>query len=186
MHFIEIHLRWVCLKWMRARSFLRLNWSDKPPKLYNICFMRYHCGLRIQILIGYVIRRTCDVSRFNAGEVLEKLRGKQVVFVGDSLSRTQWESMICLLMNCVEDKMSVYEVNENTIIFLVQIGLVPKRAPKRVKSTIKLDELDSISSKWIDFDILVFNTGHWWNRGKLFEMFWEAKCRHLSCTVLTT
>ncbi|KAJ0547865.1 putative PMR5 domain, PC-Esterase [Helianthus annuus] len=137
--------------------------------------------------------KNCDVSRFDVEEVLEKLRGKRVVFVGDSLSRTQWESMICLLMNGVEDKTSVYEVNGNTIskkirylgvrfssynftvefyrsVFLVQIGSVPKRAPKRVKSTIKLDELDSISSKWIDSDILVFNTGHWWNRGKLFEI----------------
>ncbi|GJZ99715.1 reverse transcriptase [Tanacetum coccineum] len=52
--------------------------------------------------------------------------------------------------------------------FLVKIGSVPKRSPKRVRSTIKLDELDGISSKWINFDILVFNTGHWWNRAKLF------------------
>ncbi|KAJ0785687.1 putative PC-Esterase [Helianthus annuus] len=89
--------------------------------------------------------------------------------------------------------MSVYEVNGNTIskkirylgvrfssynftvefyrsVFLVQIGSVPKRSPKRVKSTINLDELDSISSKWIDYDILVFNTCHWWNRGKLFDV----------------
>lgn len=52
----------------------------------------------------------------------------------------------------------------------MKIGSVPKRSPKRVRSTIKLDELDGISSKWIDSDILVFNTGHWWNRAKLFEM----------------
>lgn len=135
----------------------------------------------------------CDISRFDVGVILEKLRGKRVVFVGDSLSRTQWESMICLLMNGVDDKTSVYEINGNKIskkirylgvrfssfnftvefyrsVFLMQIGSVPKRAPKRVRSTIKLDELDGISSKWIDSDILVFNTGHWWNRAKLFEM----------------
>ncbi|KAI7740145.1 hypothetical protein M8C21_018273 [Ambrosia artemisiifolia] len=135
----------------------------------------------------------CEISRFDVGVVLEKLRGKRVVFVGDSLSRTQWESMICLLMNGVEDKTSVYEVNGNKIskkirylgvrfslfnftvefyrsVFLVQIGSVPRHSPKRVRSTIKLDELDKISSKWIDSDVLVFNTGHWWNRAKLFEM----------------
>lgn len=137
--------------------------------------------------------KNCDIPRFNVGVILEKLRGKRIVFVGDSLSRTQWESMICLLMNGVEDKKSVYEVNGNKIskkirylsvrfhsfnftiefyrsVFLVKIGSVPKRSPKRVRSTIKLDELDGISSKWIDSDILVFNTGHWWNRAKLFEM----------------
>lgn len=137
--------------------------------------------------------KNCEISRLNVGVVLEKLRGKRIVFVGDSLSRTQWESMICLLMNGVEDKSSVYEVNGNKIskkirylgvrfisfnftvefyrsVFLVKIGSVPKRSPKRVRSTIKLDELDGISSKWIDSDILVFNTGHWWNRAKLFEL----------------
>ncbi|XP_024976715.1 protein trichome berefringence-like 7 isoform X1 [Cynara cardunculus var. scolymus] len=137
--------------------------------------------------------KNCDISRFDVGDTLEKLRGKRVVFVGDSLSRTQWESMICLLMNGVDDKTSVYEINGNKIskkirylgvrfrsfnftvefyrsVFLVQLGSVPKRAPKRVRSTLKLDEMDAVSSKWIDSDILVFNTGHWWNRAKLFEM----------------
>nr|GEW24604.1 serine carboxypeptidase-like 42 [Tanacetum cinerariifolium] len=135
----------------------------------------------------------CDILRFDVGVMLEKLCGKRVVFVGDSLSRTQWESMICMLMTGVEDKKSVYEVNGNKIskkirylgvrfsthnftvefyrsVFLVKIGSVPKRSPKRVRSTIKLDELDGISSKWINSDILVFNTGHWWNRAKLFEI----------------
>ncbi|CAI9291475.1 unnamed protein product [Lactuca saligna] len=59
--------------------------------------------------------KNCDIPRFNVGVILEKLRGKRIVFVGDSLSRTQWESMICLLMNGVEDKSSVYEVNRNKI-----------------------------------------------------------------------
>ncbi|KAJ7959240.1 Trichome birefringence-like family [Quillaja saponaria] len=59
--------------------------------------------------------RDCDIPRFDAHTVLEQLRGKRVVFVGDSLSRTQWESFICLLKTGVEDKKSVYEVNGNKI-----------------------------------------------------------------------
>ncbi|MFS7940053.1 putative PMR5 domain, PC-Esterase [Helianthus anomalus] len=82
----------------------------------------------------------CEISRFDVGVVLEKLCGKRVVFVGDSS------------------------------VFLVQIGSVPRHSPKRVRSTVKLDELDNVSSKKINSDVLVFNTGHWWNRAKLFEM----------------
>ncbi|GMN48376.1 hypothetical protein TIFTF001_017558 [Ficus carica] len=135
----------------------------------------------------------CDVPRLNARKVLEKLYGKRVVFVGDSLSRTQWESLICMLMSGVDDKRSVYEVNGNKItkqirflgvrfstynlridfyrsVFLVRPSSVPKRAPKRVKSTLRLDLMDDISKEWIDSDVLVFNSGHWWTPTKLFEM----------------
>ncbi|KAF2282844.1 hypothetical protein GH714_043300 [Hevea brasiliensis] len=121
------------------------------------------------------------------------MRGKRIVFVGDSLSRTQWESLICMLMTGVEDKRSVYEVNGNKItkqirflgvrfssfdlridfyrsVFLVQPGPTPRRAPKRVKSILKLDKLDDISNEWIDSDVLIFNSGHWWTPSKLFEM----------------
>lgn len=137
--------------------------------------------------------KNCEIPRFNVSKILENLRGKRVVHVGDSMSRTQWESMICLLMTGVEDKKSVYEVNGNKItkqirflgvrfssfnftvefyrsVFLVQSGSVPRRAPKRVKLTLKLDMLDNISKKWIDSDVLIFNTGQWWTPGKLFAM----------------
>ena len=137
--------------------------------------------------------KNCDIQRFNARAILEKLRGKRVVFVGDSLSRTQWESLICMLMTGVEDKRDVYEVNGQKItkqirflsvrfssfnlnidfyrsVFLVQPGPVPRHAPKRVKTTLRLDKMDSISKEWIDSDVLIFNSGHWWTRTKLFEM----------------
>lgn len=135
----------------------------------------------------------CDIPQFDVRTILEYLRGKRVVFVGDSLGRTQWESFICMLMTGVEDKRSVYEINGNQItkqirflsigfssynlrvdfyrsVFLAQPGPVPKRAPKRVKSTIRLDKLDDISQEWIDSDFLIFNSGHWWTPTKLFEM----------------
>lgn len=135
----------------------------------------------------------CDIPRFNVQSILDKLRGKRVVFVGDSMSRTQWESLICLLMTGVEDKKSVYEVNGNKItkqirylgvrfssfnftieffrsVFLVEQGWIPRHAPKRVKSILKLDKLDSISNQWVNSDVLIFNTGQWWVPGKLFDM----------------
>lgn len=136
--------------------------------------------------------KNCDIPRFNVKSILERLRSKRIVFVGDSMSRTQWESLICLLMTGVEDKSSVYEINGNKItkqirflgvrfssfnftveffrsVFLVQHGWSPKHAPKRVRSTLKLDKLDNISNEWVNSDVLIFNTGQWWVPGKIFE-----------------
>jgi len=92
----------------------------------------------------------------------------------------------------LEDKRSVYEVNGNNItkrirflgvrfssynftvefyrsVFLVQPGRLRWHAPKRVKSTLKLDVLDVINHEWSSADFLIFNTGQWWVPGKLFE-----------------
>ncbi|KAF3521076.1 hypothetical protein DY000_02058950, partial [Brassica cretica] len=95
----------------------------------------------------------CHVPRFQVRDVLERLRSKRIVFVGDSLSRTQWESLICMLITGLDDKSSVYEV------FLVQHGRLHWHAPKRVNSTLKLDVLDVINQEWSSADYLIFNTG---------------------------
>ncbi|XP_057969545.1 protein trichome berefringence-like 7 isoform X2 [Malania oleifera] len=136
--------------------------------------------------------KNCEIPRFDVWVILKRLQGKRIVFVGDSMSRTQWESLICLLMTGVEDKSSVYEVNGSKItkqvrylcvrfssfnftveffrsVFLVEHGWVPKNVPKRIRSTLKLDKLDVISKEWVNSDVLIFNTGQWWVPGKLFK-----------------
>lgn len=47
--------------------------------------------------------------------MLELIRGKRVVFVGDSINRNQWESMLCLLMGAVKDPKKVYETRGRKI-----------------------------------------------------------------------
>lgn len=179
-------------KWTRDENYPLYNASDCP-----FAERGFNCLANGRRDRGYTKWRwkpkDCDIPRFNARAVLEKLRGKRVVFVGDSLSRTQWESLICILMTGVDDKSSVYEVNKNKItkqirflgvrfssfdlridfyrsLFLVQPGPVPPRAPKRVKTTLRLDIMDGISKEWIESDILIFNSGHWWTPSKLFQL----------------
>lgn len=47
--------------------------------------------------------------------MLELIRGKRVVFAGDSINRNQWESMLCLLMGAVKDPSKVYETRGRRI-----------------------------------------------------------------------
>ena len=49
--------------------------------------------------------------RFNGTDMLERLRGKRVIIVGDSLNRNQWESLACLLYSAIPIPSSQAYVN---------------------------------------------------------------------------
>ena len=50
----------------------------------------------------------------NATDFLERLRGQKLVFVGDSLNRNMWESLVCILRQSLRYKKRVYEISGRT------------------------------------------------------------------------
>ncbi|KAK8497569.1 hypothetical protein V6N12_037442 [Hibiscus sabdariffa] len=129
----------------------------------------------------------CDFPSFNAAKMLDLIRGKRLVFVGDSINRNQWESMLCMLMGAVKDPKKVYETHGRritkekgnysfkfvdykcTVEYYVSHFLVHEskaRIGQKRRPTLRIDAIDHGSSRWKGADILIFNTAHWWSHYK--------------------
>lgn len=63
------------------------------------------------------------ICRFDGRILLQKLRGKSVMFVGDSLSRNQWESLICMLYSSVIGTPYNQTISGDVSIFTFKVTL---------------------------------------------------------------
>ncbi|KAK7334729.1 hypothetical protein VNO80_26490 [Phaseolus coccineus] len=116
----------------------------------------------------------CNLPRFDGKDFLTKLKGKQIMFVGDSVSLNQWQSLICLLHSSVPQtqileqgddiNVSNYTFPDYKVSVLVfhSTHLVDIEVEK-IGRVLKLDSIKS-GSLWKNMDILVFNTWLWWYR----------------------
>ncbi|XP_047336242.1 protein trichome birefringence-like [Impatiens glandulifera] len=132
--------------------------------------------------------RGCTIPRLNGTHMLELLRGKRLVYVGDSLNRNMWESLVCTLRSSIKDQKNVYEAYGRyqfrteasysfvfkdyncTVEFFVAPFLVQewefseKNGSK--KETLRLDIIGRSADGYKNANIIVFNTGHWWTHDK--------------------
>ncbi|EOA32360.1 hypothetical protein CARUB_v10015627mg [Capsella rubella] len=132
--------------------------------------------------------KKCTLPRLNGGKLLEMIRGRRLVFVGDSLNRNMWESLVCILKGSVKDESQIFEAHGRhqfrweaeysfvfkdyncTVEFYASPFLVrewevmDKNGTK--KETLRLDLVGKSSEQYRGADILVFNTGHWWTHEK--------------------
>ncbi|PUZ73578.1 hypothetical protein GQ55_2G485600 [Panicum hallii var. hallii] len=123
----------------------------------------------------------CDMPRFDASLLLERLRNKRLMFVGDSLNRNQWESMVCLVQSVVprghktlqkfvnNGSLNVFTAHEyNATVefywapFLVQSNSDDPQVHSVMDRVIAWRAIAKHANNWKGVDYLVFNTYIWW------------------------
>ncbi|XP_040382339.1 protein trichome birefringence-like 28 isoform X2 [Oryza brachyantha] len=123
----------------------------------------------------------CDLPGFDARALLERLRNKRMMFVGDSLNRNQWESMVCLVQSAIphghktltkfvnNGSLNVFRAHEyNATVefywapFLVQSNSDDPQVHSVRDRVIAWRSIAKHAANWKGVHYLVFNTYIWW------------------------
>ncbi|GLT31516.1 hypothetical protein SLA2020_062490 [Shorea laevis] len=128
----------------------------------------------------------CSLPRFNATLMLEMLRGKRMMFVGDSLNRGQYVSMVCLLHRLIPehaksmesfDSLTVFTAKEYnaTIEFYWAPFLLESNSDNAVihritDRIVRKGSINKHGQHWKAADIIVFNTYLWWVTGQKMKI----------------
>ncbi|XP_042479343.1 protein trichome birefringence-like 39 [Macadamia integrifolia] len=113
----------------------------------------------------------CDLPRFNGLEFLMRWRGKKIMFVGDSLSLNQWESLNCLIHASVPKVRttvvkraplsSVTFEDYRVTVLLYRTPYLVDLVREKVGLVLKIDSIQN-GNAWRGMDMLIFNSWHWW------------------------
>ncbi|PSS05932.1 Protein trichome birefringence-like [Actinidia chinensis var. chinensis] len=115
----------------------------------------------------------CNLVRFDGRDFLERFKGKSIMFVGDSLSRNQFQSLICLLYTSIPNaQYTVERVGDVSTVTFTEFGVkvmldrsvyLVDVVREEIGRVLKLDSIEG-GKLWKGIDTLIFNTWHWWYR----------------------
>ncbi|GMN53719.1 hypothetical protein TIFTF001_022858 [Ficus carica] len=115
----------------------------------------------------------CDLPRFDGIDFLTRLKGKKIMFVGDSVSLNQWQSLLCLLHASVP-RSNITQENNGSVssmifqdygvsVMLFSSHYLVDIEEEDIGRVLKLDSLKN-GELWKEMDVVIFNTWLWWYR----------------------
>ncbi|CDP05987.1 unnamed protein product [Coffea canephora] len=120
----------------------------------------------------------CNLPRFDALKLLEILRDKRLMFIGDSIQRGMFESMVCLVQSVIPEGMKSLKRIPPRKIFVIEefnasieyywapfiVESISDHATNHtvLKRMVRLDSIAKHSKEWEGVDILVFESYVWW------------------------
>ncbi|KAI3751279.1 hypothetical protein L2E82_22327 [Cichorium intybus] len=122
--------------------------------------------------------KDCNLPKFKGKLLAEELKNKRLMFVGDSLNRNQWESMVCMVQSVVKSgrksliktgSLSIFRIEDyNATVefywapFLVQSNSDDPEMHSILDRIIMPESINTHGQNWKNVDYLVFNTYIWW------------------------
>ncbi|KAK4788579.1 hypothetical protein SAY86_019898 [Trapa natans] len=142
----------------------------------------------------------CEMPDFDRHAFMKRMQDKTIAFVGDSLGRQQFQSLMCMVTGGKETP-EVEDIGKEYGLIVAEGNIRPDGWAFRFPTTnttilyywsaslcyleslnasnpnsevaMHLDRPPAFLSRFLDrFDVLILNTGHHWNRGKINANRW--------------